>query len=71
MKRTLSLKREVLTRLTGDELAMVVGGSHLCGLTDPCTHGASFDAACPTVPLNACSLDLRCIADVRQTFACL
>jgi hypothetical protein len=58
--RTLRLNREVLTELSTDELDLVVGGSHLCGVTDACTHGASFDN-CPTIPLNACSLDLTCI----------
>ena len=60
--RSLRLKREVLTELKVTELSVVVGASHLCGITDPCTHGVSFDA-CPTVPLNNCSLDLQCLTE--------
>jgi hypothetical protein len=64
--RTLRLRREELTELGGDDLAAVVGGSHLCNnITDPCTHGASLEAACPTLPVNPClSLNQNC------TFLC-
>jgi hypothetical protein len=58
--RTLSLKRESLSELTGAELVAVAGGaqdlSHLyCNLTDNCGHGASFDQ-CPTLPVNQCRI---------------
>ena len=51
--RTLALTRETLTPLTGDELHAVAGGSHLCDLTDDCTH-ASLNAPCPTLPVLDC-----------------
>ena len=55
--RKLSLKRETLTQLTTDEMTAVAGGSHACvtdNCTDRVTHGPSFDAQCPTLPLNYC-----------------
>ena len=57
--RTLSLKREALADLTPNELGLVAAGqqalTHLgCGATDGCTHGPTFDQACPTLPLNPC-----------------
>jgi hypothetical protein len=60
--RTLALKRESLTALTGDELAVVVGGTHLC-VTGTCGHGATFDTPCaiPTTPVNNCpTVDNAC-----------
>ena len=51
--RSLSLKRETLTELTGAELAGVAGGSHLCPVTDACLH-PSFDEPCPTLPVFTC-----------------
>lgn len=56
--RTLALKRETLTALTTDDLAVVVGASHLCGVTDVCTH-ASVDASCPSVPVTNCLDTIR------------
>ena len=55
--RTLSLKRESLAELSTDDLVSVAGGqalTHLCGPTDRCTHGPSFDERCPTLPVNDC-----------------
>ena len=55
--RKLSLTRESLTELTADDLVAVAGGqalTHLCGPTDRCTHGPSFDERCPTLPINEC-----------------
>jgi hypothetical protein len=62
MRRSLVLHRETLTDLTGDELAVVVGGTHLC-VTNGCGHGATFDTPCqiPTTPINACPTGLDCI----------
>ena len=59
MRRSLSLKREALTELSSTELVSVAGGAyaltHLsCNVTDRCTHGASFDYDCPTLPVNDC-----------------
>lgn len=66
MRKTLSLKSEALVELTSPELEVVAGGQALthatCGVTDGCTHGRSFDQACPTFPVNPClSLDRPCI----------
>jgi hypothetical protein len=63
--RTLTLRRETLGDLTGDELAAVVGGTHLC-VTGACGHGNSFDNPCPipTTPVNTC-------IEIKQTLACL
>jgi hypothetical protein len=60
--RTLTLRRETLSDLTGDQLAAVVGGTHLC-VTGTCGHGASFDTPCPipTTPINACPSFIPCI----------
>lgn len=65
MRTKLSLRREPLTALTSDELNAVAGGQALthatCGITDTCTHGPSFDARCPTTPINQClSLEGPC-----------
>ena len=68
--RKLSLKREALAELTTPELGAVAGGQAItyttCNLTDRCTHGGSFDAACPTLPVNEC----RILTGVYPTDAC-
>lgn len=51
--RRLTLRSEALAALTTDELTAVVGGSHLCRVTDDCTH-VSIDASCPSVPVTRC-----------------
>ncbi|HEX8002708.1 MAG TPA: hypothetical protein VF519_08430 [Mycobacteriales bacterium] len=56
--RSLTLKRETLTALTTDDLTAVVGGSHLCLVTDNCTH-VSVDATCPSVPVTNCLDTIR------------
>lgn len=62
--RTLSLKREALTELTGEELADVNGGQLLthitCNPTHECGHGPSFDENCPTLPVYQCIYTLLC-----------
>ena len=67
--RKLSLKRESLADLTSSDLANVAGGQALthatCGITDRCTHGATFDY-CPTIPLNECHIYL----DIPATLLC-
>ena len=60
MRRSLTLKRETLAELTDADLAAVAGGSHLCAVTDECTH-ASIDADCPTLPLSPCLSLKGCI----------
>ena len=59
--RKLSLKRESLADLTSSDLANVAGGQALthatCGITDRCTHGATFDY-CPTIPINECPINI-------------
>ncbi len=60
MRRSLTLKRETLAELTDADLAAVAGGSHLCAVTDDCTH-ASIDADCPTFPLSPCLSLKGCI----------
>jgi len=63
MRKSLSLKREALTELTSADLTAVAGAQALlthatcgtCGVTDYCTHGASFDQ-CPTIPINECKI---------------
>ena len=51
--RTLALKRETLTELTTAELSGVAAGSHLCAVTDACTH-PSIDETCPPLPVYDC-----------------
>ena len=62
--RRLSLKREVLSELTPRELRSVVGGSHTCNITDPCsdecTHIPSYNEACPTLPVQPCLTQMVC-----------
>lgn len=58
--RALSLRRETLAALTTGELSEVAGGSHLCFVTDDCTHATLYDP-CPTNPLAVClTIDSRC-----------
>ncbi|HVF06082.1 MAG TPA: hypothetical protein VNA20_14670 [Frankiaceae bacterium] len=62
-RRTLALKRETLSELTPRELHRVVGGSHLCPITDACTDACtheSFDTPCQTIPINPCLSNLAC-----------
>lgn len=68
MRRSLSLKRETLTALTGGELAGVNAGSHLCGVT----HGPSFDQPCPTptLPVNICVADLTLRVCPTNPYVC-
>ena len=65
--RTLSLKREPLAELSPADLGNVAGGQALthatCGITDYCTHGASFDH-CPTLPVNECRIYTAAITNV-------
>ncbi len=52
--RRLTLRRESLAPLTGDDLAAVAGGSHECPTRPGCetlTHGPSLDEPCPTPTL--------------------
>ncbi|HEV2891902.1 MAG TPA: class I lanthipeptide [Frankiaceae bacterium] len=48
MKKTLSLRKEVLSRLDDDELADVVGGTatFTCGCTSALTEGVSCGGVC-------------------------
>lgn len=61
--RTLGLRREALAPLTTEDMNLVVGGSHACGITDYCadtiTHGPSIDQTCPSVPVTYCLADIR------------
>ena len=67
-KRTLGLKREALSELSAGELGAVVGGTHYqCAATDGCTHGQSFDVACP-VPTNPIA---PCLSLDRHTCQCI
>ena len=63
MRKSLSLKREALAELSSTELVSVAGGyalTHLtCTVTDRCGHGPSFDAQCPTLPINECKIYIQ------------
>ena len=75
--RKLRLSKEVLTELAHDELREVAGGTHLCGITDPCTH-VSLNLVCNSVDPRTCfgfttpqdCLTNNCV-QIQATILCL